>query len=228
MNYGGNTSLSAHPPLLVKFVLMETLNDVARMRRVGGDLALDFVNTRSGPPAGPADDDVLHDYADLVAWAGLVGVLTDAEMRRLRRRAREDVDAARAALRHALNLRELLDAVFRALATGGSPTTRQLSRLRDEASAAVAHARFVAHRGGFTLDWTGDTDLARPIWPVAHAATSLITGGPLDRVKACDGCRFLFLDESKNGSRRWCSMEDCGTAAKIRRYIDRRAAARKR
>jgi predicted RNA-binding Zn ribbon-like protein len=206
---------------------METANDVTRMRLVGGDLALDLVNTRSGPPTGPADDDVFGEYADLVAWARHLDVLTDAEARRLRRRAREDVGATEAAFRHALDLRDLLDGVFRALATGGSPPARQMERLRDEASAAYARARFVPSRSGFTWRWSDDTDLARPVWPIAHAAAELLTHGPLDRLKACGGCRFLFLDESKNGSRRWCSMDDCGTAAKIRRYVDRRAAARR-
>jgi predicted RNA-binding Zn ribbon-like protein len=61
---------------------------------------------------------------------------------------------------------------------------------------------------------------------VVHAAVELLTAGRLDRVKGCGTCRFLFLDESRNRSRRWCSMEDCGTAEKIRRYVTRRAEAR--
>jgi predicted RNA-binding Zn ribbon-like protein len=206
---------------------METHNDVTRMRVVGGDLALDFVNTRSGPPTGPADDDVLGEYADLVAWAGHLDVLTDAEARRLVRRGREDDGAARAALAKALDHRDVLDTVFRALATGGSPTTSQLRRLGDHAAAAAANARIVPNRAGFTLVWPVDTDLTCPLWPIAHAAVELVTRGPLDRLKACGGCRFLFLDESKNRSRRWCSMDDCGTTAKIRRYVDRRATARR-
>ena len=55
--------------------------------------------------------------------------------------------------------------------------------------------------------------------PVAHAATQLLIGDELDRIKVCGGCRYIFVDESKNRSRRWCSMEDCGTAEKVRRYV---------
>jgi predicted RNA-binding Zn ribbon-like protein len=65
------------------------------------------------------------------------------------------------------------------------------------------------------------------LWPVAYAATELLTSGPLGRVKNCAGCNWLFVDESKNRSRRWCSMEECGTHAKMRRYVARRAAKRK-
>ena len=61
---------------------------------------------------------------------------------------------------------------------------------------------------------------------VARAAYDLLTGDHLARVKVCAGCHWLFLDRSKNGSRRWCSMEDCGTSAKMRRYVARRAARR--
>jgi len=62
--------------------------------------------------------------------------------------------------------------------------------------------------------------------PVVHAAVELLTSGPLDRVKACAGCHWLFVDESKNRSRRWCTMEVCGTNEKVRRYLARRAAGR--
>ena len=61
---------------------------------------------------------------------------------------------------------------------------------------------------------------------MVHDATRLLIDGPLDRLKACDGCNYLFIDESKNRSRRWCDMTTCGTAEKMRRYVARRAAKR--
>jgi predicted RNA-binding Zn ribbon-like protein len=64
------------------------------------------------------------------------------------------------------------------------------------------------------------------LWPVAHAAAALLTGPDVYRVKQCAGCPWLFLDRSRNGSRRWCAMTDCGTNEKIRRYVARRAARR--
>ncbi len=65
-----------------------------------------------------------------------------------------------------------------------------------------------------------------PLWTVVHAASTLLTDGPLDRVKGCASCRFHFLDESRNRSRRWCSMDDCGTHVKMDRYVARRASRR--
>ena len=69
---------------------------------------------------------------------------------------------------------------------------------------------------------------ARPLRPVAHAAVQLLTAGELDRIKVCGGCRFLFIDESKNRSRRWCSMDDCGTDGEGAALRRRTAAARAR
>jgi predicted RNA-binding Zn ribbon-like protein len=205
---------------------METLNDVSRMRIVGGNLALDFVNTRSGPPAGPPDDDVLHGYPDLVAWALHVRVVTEPEAARLRRLSRTAPDDARVLFRRALAVRDYLDDLFRGVAAGGRTPDRHLTRLRDDTAEALAHARLVPHDDHYRWRWPDGRDVGRPLWPIVHAATELLTSGPLDRVKTCAGCRFVYLDESKNRSRRWCSMEDCGTDAKIRRYVARRSASR--
>jgi predicted RNA-binding Zn ribbon-like protein len=214
-------------PQLVKFVLMETVNDVGRMRIVGGDLALDFVNTRSGPPDGPPDDDVLHRYEDVVAWARHVGVVTEPEAARLRRRAGADSAGAQAMFRRALRVRDYLDELFRTVAADGQPSAQTLARLRDDTAEALAHARLDLQDGRYRWLWTDHRDLGRPLWPIVHGAAELLTAGPLGRIKTCAGCRFVFVDESKNRSRRWCSMEDCGTADKIRRYVARRAAGRK-
>jgi predicted RNA-binding Zn ribbon-like protein len=196
---------------------META-DVTRMRLVGGNLALDFINTRSGPPAGPPDDDVLTGYPELVAWGAYAGALADSESSALRRLSRDDPGGTRAALARALRTRDYLDEIFRTLAADRSPAAPVLAQLRDDASDALGHARL---KRGTTFAWTwrDDHTLARPLWPVVHAAVHLLTTGPLDRVKGCGGCRFIFSDESKNRSRRWCSMDDCGTAEKMRRYV---------
>jgi len=203
---------------LVKSVLMETAEDVTRMRLVGGNLALDFINTRTGPPVGPPDDDVLTGYPEVVAWGVYAGAITGAEGAALRRLSRDDPGGAHAALGRVLRTRDYLDEIFRTLAADRSPSAPVLAQLRDDEADALSHARL--KRGStFAWTWRDDHTLARPLWPVVHAATHLLTTGALDRIKACGGCRFIFNDESKNRSRRWCSMEDCGTAEKIRRYV---------
>ena len=192
---------------------METAEDVTRIRLVGGNLALDLVNTRTGP-----DDDVLTGYAALVAWGVYAGDLTQAEATRLRRLSHGDPYGAGAAFTQALNTRDDLDEVFRPLAAGREPAAGALTRLRDREADALAHARL---RTGdpFAWTWREDHTLGRPVRPAVHAAIQLLTTAALDRIKGCEGCSFLFYDESKNRSRRWCSMDDCGTAEKMRRYV---------
>jgi predicted RNA-binding Zn ribbon-like protein len=207
---------------------MGTLDGIARMRLVGGSLALDFVNTRGGRPTPSAEDEVLHDYDGLVAWGRHVGMLTEAEARRLLRRARREPDEAQRAYQRAVYLRGYLYELFRAVAAGRPPPPRCTAALRGDEAEALGRAQLVRGDGGFRWSWARDDDLARPLRPVVHAAVALLTAGPLQRVKRCDGCRWLFIDESRNRSRRWCAMEDCGTAEKVRRYLARRAAARRR
>jgi predicted RNA-binding Zn ribbon-like protein len=206
---------------------METSTDPTRMRLVGGDLALDYVNTRTGPPGAPSSEDVLGDYAGFVAWARHVGIADDGDVRRLVRAADEDPRAAHRAFRRARDLREDLDQVFRSVAGGEPPPDAARSGLRDAAIDVLRRAELVRDETGYAWSWAGDRTLAGPLGPVVQSAVDLLTAGPHDRLKACPGCGFLFLDESKNRSRRWCSMDDCGAAEKMRRYVRRRAAKRR-
>ena len=92
---------------------------------------------------------------------------------------------------------------------------------------ALRHGRLTPGAAG--LRWTWEPDLRLPRWLVAQSAIELATSGSLGRVKACasqDGCQYLFVDTSKNGSRRWCSMTDCGNQAKSKRLTARRRADR--
>jgi predicted RNA-binding Zn ribbon-like protein len=202
---------------------METPDRVARMRIVGGNLALDFVNTRSGPPVGPADDDLFDGYAALVAWAAHVGAITESEALRLRRAAHRHPAGARKAFDHAMRLRDHLDATFRAIAADREPPARSMGALRIDEADAIEHGTLSRGRRAFVWRWSDDRSLERPLRSVVHAAVELLTAGPLGRIKSCGGCRFLFVDESKNQSRRWCSMDDCGKTEKMRRFVARRA-----
>jgi predicted RNA-binding Zn ribbon-like protein len=67
------------------------------------------------------------------------------------------------------------------------------------------------------------------LWPIALAAAALITGPRADRIKQCEddrGCGWLFVDDSRLGNRRWCSMGDCGNVAKARRHRARASGGR--
>jgi predicted RNA-binding Zn ribbon-like protein len=204
---------------------METPANIQAMRLVGGNAALDFVNTQSGPQHGEPDLEALHDYGDLVAWGRYAGLLTDDESGRLLRLARRNPEKAREIFARSIRTRATLDELFRAFTRGEAPTRRVLAGLAATEAEALAHGALDATAHGFEWRWASE-DLGRPLWPVVHAAVELLTSGRLDRLKGCGGCRFLFLDETRNGGRRWCSMDDCGTAQKVRNYVTRRAARR--
>jgi predicted RNA-binding Zn ribbon-like protein len=204
---------------------METPEHVRAMRLVGGSPALDFVNTRSGPPIGEPDADSLREYADLVAWGGYAGLLSDAESNGLTQLARNHAREARKTFHRAIDARATIDAVFRAVSRAEHPSAPLLDQLASLEADALEHGRLIEAGSAFEWSWPAD-DLGRPLWPVVHAGVELLTGGRLDRLKGCGGCRFLFLDDTRNGSRRWCSMDDCGTAEKMRNYVARRAARR--
>jgi predicted RNA-binding Zn ribbon-like protein len=178
---------------------------------VAGHLALDFANTVDDP-LGPARHDHLATHADLVTWSVRMRTLTTGQA--------AELTPSRATLRKAHALRDTLNTVFAAVATGGEVRWHDL---RPYAADALAHASL---SDTYTLTWPDASAPHAMLWPVAHAAAELLTSQDVHRVKQCAGCPWLFLDRSRNGSRRWCAMNDCGTHEKIRRYVTRRAARR--
>jgi predicted RNA-binding Zn ribbon-like protein len=207
---------------------METQAYVERMRLDGGHAALDYVNTLGGPLDGPPEphDEHLRGYEDVAVFAWRVGLIDEPASEELLRRERRRPDESAAVFRDALELRSLVDEVFRPLARGRQPSSRVLSRLAQAERAALEHAALERAGGRYRWAWRTDRALEAPLWLVTDAAIDLLRTGPLERLSVCHGCRWLYLDESKNASRRWCSMAECGTWAKKRRYVERRRARR--
>jgi predicted RNA-binding Zn ribbon-like protein len=195
----------------------------------GGHLALDFVNTLGGlrdEPPSP-DNELLDSYEDLVMWSVRLGVISEADGGTLLRAARADEKGARRAHTRARELRELVYAIFRPIADGAEAPEHLLDELRDAernalASAHLAPAGADAPHGAMRWTWPPPRELADPLLPITHAAVELLTTGPLGHLKICGNCRWLFLDQSRNHSRRWCSMDECGTQMKQRRFVERR------
>jgi predicted RNA-binding Zn ribbon-like protein len=197
------------------------------MHLVGGRLCLDFANTVDWR-TGPNRQEWLNGYADLVAWGRHAGALTGAEADGMLAEARRHPAAAAAALARAIALREAIAAVFQAAACGTPPQAGDLAALNAALASALAHARVVPAGDGYAWAWAaGAGTLDRVLWPVARSAAELLTSPDLARVRECAGepCGWLFLDTSRNRSRRWCTMEGCGNRAKARRHYARRRGA---
>jgi predicted RNA-binding Zn ribbon-like protein len=224
---------------LVKLLLVETAVQSTRTPRelpiVGGHLALDFANTVDDPD-GLERYDHAGTYPELVAWSARIGMLQPDQAKELLIAAQEHPRARSAALKRAHVLRDILVEIFTEIAvvnsgqsatTGGSSPSTRWDELRPFVTDAMAHAELAWEGSMYQLTWADTTRLDAMLWPIGWAAGDLITSPQLSRLKKCASCPWLFLDQSKNLSRRWCAMNDCGTHEKIRRYVIRRAARRR-
>jgi predicted RNA-binding Zn ribbon-like protein len=205
----------------------------------GGRLCLDFANTVSDIRGGPSERDRLVDYADLLSWGRQAGAVSEPLARRLAAEARRRPADARATFGEAIELREAIYRVFLAFAQGREPPKADLAVLNAALGRALSHRRIERRSRGdacCALGWEEVPDaLDAVLWPVAASAAELLVGGDdLARVRVCGlyeshECGWLFVDETKSHTRRWCSMKDCGNRAKARRHYQRtrrRAVAR--
>ena len=186
----------------------------------GGALALDFANTVGGTHVSPTHDH-LQSYGDIARFAVLAGDLQPGLGKRLAQRSEQDPRRAAAVYELGIALRESIWAVFSALASGDSPRDADLALIGDAAAAGAARSRLVYDKDGVGWSLPSDSDeLERPLWDIARSAADLLTSGEHDRIKECASatCEWVFLDRSRNRSRRWCDMSDCGNRAKARRF----------
>jgi predicted RNA-binding Zn ribbon-like protein len=147
--------------------------------------------------------DYLQDYADLARWAEDEGLLSPREHR------------------------DLLDS-----AESEKPTSIDLESFNKSLGAALSRRRVRRIHDNFDWSWEpGDAPLDRPLWPVILSAAELLATGDRRRLKECpapEGCGWLYLDTSKNGTRKWCNMKTCGNIAKARRYYKRHSKPKSR
>jgi predicted RNA-binding Zn ribbon-like protein len=196
-----------------------TRRSVNSLALIGGAPCLDFANTVD--PRHAADrEEFLDGYGALVAWAVHAGLETPAAGKRLAGLGEQRATEAGRVLARAVTLREALYALL-------SPHARPddaLAVLNRELRRAWAGAAIVRHGDTFELRLADEDALDRVLWPVALSAYELLTT-PGACIKECDGdeCGWLFVDTSKAGRRRWCSMGSCGNRAKQGRYRRRHA-----
>jgi predicted RNA-binding Zn ribbon-like protein len=198
-----------------------------RLPLVGGRLCLDYANTTSGR-GGPRRQEHLRHYSHVIAWARHSGVLGEDEASRLSATAEANPELAEAALAEAVALREAIHRAFLASTRGERGDPAALAALNRVLTDGMSRARLLASEQGYDWGWEpwtgGPPPLAAPLWPIARSAAELLISPWRERVRECPGahCGWLFLDLTKNRSRRWCEMEVCGSRAKMQRYRARR------
>jgi len=194
--------------------------DLRNLKLIGGWLCLDFINTVDCRNSDHAHE-VLSTYQNLVSWSQYANILTEDEARDLLREAVLHPTDAKMTLERAITIRESLYRIFSAIANHRQPNAIDVDTLNKEMSIAMAQMRLKP--AGARNPWAytfEDKKLDQMLWPVIHSATELLTSDKLDRVCECQGenCGWLFLDMSRNRSRKWCDMKECGNRAKAQRH----------
>jgi predicted RNA-binding Zn ribbon-like protein len=202
--------------------------DAANIRLIGERLCLDFVNT-VGARHQQDHRSYIKDYADLTTWSEHAGIISDAVAVRLLQAAAKRPAEAAAMFAQALELREAMYRVFYAVVQEVVPPPADLETAILALVVAMAHAQLIPTGEGYIWGWPEhENALDQMLWPIARDAAELLTSGELALVRECQsegGCGWLFVDTSKNHRRRWCSMEECGNSAKVRRFRERRKDA---
>ncbi len=196
---------------------------IEQLDLIGGHACLEFVNT-AGDHLSDQPGEWLQTYHDLLSWSRHAGILSEDEASRLERKALSQPEAAEEALARAVAMREAIYRLLLNTIRGQAPDPSDLTAFNRALAGAPPRAGVVYRTDAYHWQLSaGGDDLDRILWRILWQAADLLTSDRLAQVKLCagDACGWLFLDASRNQSRRWCSMSDCGNRAKARRYYQR-------
>lgn len=182
----------------------------------GGNLALDFANSIDRYRQTPDADALFPGYGNLLGWLFHAGFVSDDDVVVLMRLAKREPKEAVAVRRRAVALRE---AIFQSITQKSSD---HLPVINDEWRHAIAHRqpRFLAETPIATWVWDSIVALDQPLRVIALEAMQLISSEQVLRVRQCEspGCAYLFLDTTRNGSRRFCRADVCGNRSRVQRF----------
>lgn len=186
---------------------------------IAGDPALDLVNTLDWRFRASGAEELLAGYGALIGFCEQSGVLTQKQARSLRREATES--AGEKALRAARELREAAAEFLYATLEERKPAAASIDALERFFKDARKQQRLRRDAAGLLWDWPeGEAAAELPVSVLALRVEALLTSARLQALRECGdpACRWLFLDTSKNHTRRWCDMKVCGNRMKARRF----------
>lgn len=186
----------------------------------GGALCLDFCNSGQGA-RGARREEWISGFADLIDWLEAAQAIARSQATRLRAGGARSPEAARELWARAIAFREALFRVLLAKTEGRSASGKDLRAIDAEYGRTASCARLSSAGDGY--GWSVDPAAAAldaSLRPLVESAIGLLTTGRLARLRRCGNstCYWLFLDETKNCSRRWCEMASCGNVMKVRRH----------
>ena len=193
------------------------MNPIEEITFDGGRLCLDFTNTVSTRTPGKGEEYLLT-WEDFVIWVRRAGFLPEAEFQAWQRLPPGEITEVRA-------LRDAVYELFNHWAKHGAIHPAHLDTLNAFLHEAYGHTCIRMTEKGLQRGVDDAAQPERPLWIIALSAESLLLSERLPRVKSCDNCGWLFLDTSKNGARRWCNMQTCGSQTKAKAWYHRKKDA---
>jgi predicted RNA-binding Zn ribbon-like protein len=186
-----------------------------------GWLCLDFTNTVDWhASANPGE--TITEYADLIDWSKQVGIVSAGEADILSNIGKKKPAESQAVLNKAKVIREAIYNILSNISHGLGVKTYDLTVINKAVADMFFHSKLIPKDNSFAWDWDSKRErLDFILWPIVRSAAELMTSEALERVGQCadeQGCGWLFWDYSRNKSRRWCDIRDCGNRAKARRH----------
>lgn len=203
---------------------MKENRQILEIRLDGGNLSLDFVNTIHDRYEEPLED-YLHNYLDLIIWAHFAQAINSSQKNRLLQRGRENQGKADQVYKDSIQLREAIYQCLVSLINRDEVPPVNMQVINQWLSKAFSNLELTQLDDSLVLDWRAENfGLESVLWPIIQSFADLVTSDDRDRIKQCSNCGWLFVDKSKNKSRRWCSMETCGNRVKAQRYANKTRA----
>ena len=199
----------------------------ASLKLLGGRLCLDFVNTLDWRGA-EMPQEFLNTFDDLVIWSRHAGITTKTEAKQLSIAAGQAGSYAGQVLNRAIRLRETIYRLFSATAAGRDPAAEDLNFFNRNLSLSMKGSKITRTGDGYRWDNAGNkTQLDWILNPIIRSTVDLLVSDEVKKVKVCadSACGWLFVDISRNQSRRWCDMKDCGNRAKATRFYKKKQLA---
>jgi predicted RNA-binding Zn ribbon-like protein len=187
-------------------------------------LCIDFVNTLDWR-GREVPGEHLKTYNDLIKWSRHAGIITPQDANKLFQKANQHPAAGKRVLNNAVDLRETIYRIFAAIIKSQKPAKEDLTAFNSYLAKTMLLSQIIETKDGF--DWDSNGDKSKMDWvlnPIIRSAADLLVSNELKKIKSCSDpkCGWLFLDISRNQSRRWCDMKDCGNRAKASRFYQKK------
>lgn len=193
----------------------------------GGSPCFHFINTVHNWVDATVPDYLLSPI-DIVAWAKKAEVLGAEQARLLEQWTLSNPGRAKQGLMRAKELRKILHNIFHAISEQKKVNSIELQKFNSFLADFLPKMRLKNSRGKYVQYWDFPNQNVDVILaPLAKDAYDLLLSEKLDRIKNCPSCGWIFLDTSRNGSRRWCSMKSCGSNVKALQWYYRQKESRK-